>query len=77
MLGLRYFTILCNDVEYKSMDQDESSGQLYDVQIRIKIFYKQSGWAYSFSTTLSWNGWPAFNIPLYKASSSAKNNEVL
>jgi hypothetical protein len=50
MLGLRYFTTLCNDVEYKSMDQDESSGQLYDVQIQIKIFYKQSGWAYSFTT---------------------------
>ncbi len=28
-----------------------SLGQLYDVQIEIIIFYKQSGWAYSFSTT--------------------------
>jgi len=27
-------------------------GQLYDVQIQILIFYKQSGWAYSFTTTL-------------------------
>jgi len=50
MLGLRHFNMLCNDAEYKNMDQDKS--QLYDVQIRIKIFYKQSGWAYSFSTTL-------------------------
>jgi hypothetical protein len=32
MLGLRYFTMLCNDVEYKNMDQGESLGQLYDVQ---------------------------------------------
>jgi hypothetical protein len=44
--------MLCNDAEYKNMDQDKSRGQLYDVQIQIKIFYKQSGWAYSFSTTL-------------------------
>jgi hypothetical protein len=36
-----------------NMDQDKSLGQLYDVQIRIKIFYTQSGWAYSFSTTVS------------------------
>jgi hypothetical protein len=53
MLGLRYFTILCNDAEYKNMDQGESQGQLYDVQNWIKIYYKQPGWAYSFSTTLS------------------------
>ncbi len=45
--------MLCNDAEYKNMDQDESLGQLYDVQIRIKIFHKQTGWAYSFPTTLS------------------------
>jgi hypothetical protein len=51
MLGLRYFTMLCNNAEYKNMDQDESWGQLYDVLIQIKIFYKQSGWAYSFSKT--------------------------
>ena len=51
MLGLRYFTMLCNDAEYKNMDQDEILGQLYDVQIWIKVFYKQSGWAYSFSMT--------------------------
>ncbi len=42
MLGLSYFTMLCNDAEYKNMDQDESLGQLYDVQIWIKIFYKQT-----------------------------------
>jgi len=42
---------LCNDAEYKNMDQDENQGQLYDVHIWIKIIYKQSGWAYSFSTT--------------------------
>ncbi len=43
--------MLCNDAEYKNMDQDESLGQLYDVQILIKIFYKQSGLAYSFPMT--------------------------
>jgi hypothetical protein len=37
MLGLRYFTMLCNNVEYKNMDLDVSWGQLYDVQIEIKI----------------------------------------
>jgi len=40
MLDLRYFTMLCNIVEYKNMDQDDSLGQLYDVQIEIKTFYK-------------------------------------
>ncbi len=35
------------------MAKDKSLGQLYDVQIRIKILYTQSGWAYSFSTTVS------------------------
>ncbi len=40
MLGLSYFTMLCNDAEYKNMDQDESLGQLYDEQMWIKIFYK-------------------------------------
>jgi hypothetical protein len=53
MLGLRYYIMLCNNIEYKNMGQDGSLGQLYDVQIEIKIFYKQPGWAYSFSTTLS------------------------
>ncbi len=48
MLGLRYFTMLCNDAEYKNMDQDKSLGQLYDEHIWIKIYYKQSGWAYYF-----------------------------
>jgi len=51
MLGLRYFTMMCNDAEYKNMDQDEGLGQLYDVQIQMKLFYKQSGWAYSCSIT--------------------------
>jgi hypothetical protein len=45
--------MLCNNIEYKNMGQDGSLGQLYDVQIEIKIFYKQPGWAYSFSTTMS------------------------
>jgi hypothetical protein len=44
--------MLCNNVEYKNMDQDKSLGQLYNIQIEIKILYKQSGWAYSFYTTL-------------------------
>jgi hypothetical protein len=56
MLGLRCFTILCNDAEYKKLDQGESQGQLYDVQNWIKIYYKQPGWAYSFATTLSLGG---------------------
>ncbi len=34
--------MLCNDAEYKNMDQDESLGQLYDVQNWIKIYYKQT-----------------------------------
>jgi hypothetical protein len=42
MLGLSYFTMLCNDAEYKNMDQDESLGQLYDEQMWMKIFYKQT-----------------------------------
>ncbi len=40
MLGLRYFTMLCNYAEYKRMDQDRSLGQLYDVQNEINILYK-------------------------------------
>jgi hypothetical protein len=40
--------MLCNDAEYKNI----RLGQLYDVHIQIKIFYKQSVWAYSFSTTI-------------------------
>ncbi len=32
MLGLQYFTLLCNDAEYKNMDQGKRLGQLYDVQ---------------------------------------------
>jgi hypothetical protein len=54
--------MLCNDVEDKSNDQDESLGQLYDVQIRIKIFYKQSGWAYSFSMTIAPGRYASFKI---------------
>jgi len=46
MLGLRYFNMLCNNAEYKKMDQDKGQGQLYDVQIQIEIFYNQSGWTY-------------------------------
>ncbi len=44
--------MLCKDAEYKNVDQDESLGQLYDVQNQIKIHYKQPGWACSFSTAL-------------------------
>jgi len=40
MLGLEYFTMLCSNAEYKNMNQDHSLGQLYDVQIEIKTFYK-------------------------------------
>ncbi len=40
--------MLCKDADYKNMEQDESLGQLYDVQNSIKIFYKQPGWAYHF-----------------------------
>jgi hypothetical protein len=40
MLGLRYFTMLRNNAEYKRMDQDVSLGQLYNVQNEINILYK-------------------------------------
>jgi hypothetical protein len=40
MLGLRYFTMLCNNAEYKKMDHDTSFGQLYNVQNEINILYK-------------------------------------
>jgi hypothetical protein len=40
MLGLRYFTMLCNYAEYKSMEQNGSLGQLYNVQNEINILYK-------------------------------------
>jgi len=46
--------MLCNDAEYKNMDQGKSLGQLYDAQNWIKTYYKQPGWAYSFSTTLAY-----------------------
>ncbi len=32
MLELRYFTMRCNNAEYKKVGQDTSLGQLYDVQ---------------------------------------------
>ncbi len=31
MLGVRYFTMLCNNAEYMRMDLDLNQGQLYDV----------------------------------------------
>ncbi len=40
MLELRYFTMWCNNAEYKKMDQDMSLGQLYKIQTEIKILYK-------------------------------------
>jgi hypothetical protein len=40
MLGLRYFTMICNNAEYKRMDQDMSQGQLYDVPNEINILCK-------------------------------------
>ncbi len=43
MLGLRYFTMLCNNAEYKKMDQDMNLGQLYNVQNEINILYKALG----------------------------------
>ncbi len=64
MLGLRYFTMLCNDAEYKNMDQGESLGQLYGVQNWIKIYYKQSRWAYSSSTTSILNCYTLSVAPL-------------
>ncbi len=53
MLGLRYFTMLCNNAEYKKMGQDLSLGQLYDVH-NEKRSIPSTGWAYSFITTLYW-----------------------
>jgi hypothetical protein len=52
MLGLRYFTMLCNNVEYKKMGQEMSLGQLYNVHNKIKISLQSTGWAYSFIKTL-------------------------
>jgi hypothetical protein len=40
MVGLRCFTMLCNNAEYKKMGQDMSLGQLYNVQNKINILYK-------------------------------------
>ena len=40
MLALRYFTMLCNNAEYKKMGQDLSRGQLYDAQNKKKDLYK-------------------------------------
>jgi hypothetical protein len=50
MLYLRYFTMLCNNDEYKMMDQDMSIGQLYDLRNEINILIS-TGWAYSFIMT--------------------------
>ncbi len=33
--------MLCKNAEYKNMDQGVSLGQLYNVQNKIKILYKQ------------------------------------
>jgi len=40
MLGLRYFTTLSNNAEYKKMGQEVSLDQLYNVQNEINILYK-------------------------------------
>jgi hypothetical protein len=40
MLGLRFFTMLCNNVQYRRMDQDLNPGQLYNVHNKIKICTK-------------------------------------
>ncbi len=53
MLGLRYFTTLCNNAEYKKMGHDVILGQMYDVQNEIKYPIQSTGWAYSFSMTLA------------------------
>jgi hypothetical protein len=37
---LSYFTIICNNHEYKKMDPGLSQGQLYDVHNEIYIFEK-------------------------------------
>ncbi len=46
MLGLRYFTMLCNDAEYKNMDQDESTESNKDIlqatRLGLLIFYDTS-----------------------------------
>jgi len=49
---LRYFTMLCNDVEYRRMHQDLSWGQLYDDN-KVKISWKCLVCAYSFITPLT------------------------
>jgi hypothetical protein len=51
MLGLRYFTMLCSNAEYKKMGQDVSLGQLYDVQSENKYPIQSTGWAHSLITT--------------------------
>ncbi len=40
MFRLRYFTIVCNNNEYKIMGEGASLGQLYDVHNEIKISKK-------------------------------------
>ncbi len=39
-VSLRYFTLLCNNAEYKKMGQDLSLGQLYNVHNEIEIYTK-------------------------------------
>ncbi len=50
-IKFKYFTVQCNNAEYKRMDQDLSLGQLYDVHNQIQIS-TSNGWAYSFITTI-------------------------
>ena len=38
-LGLRYFTMLCNDAEYKNMDQDDLPQA---IRLGLLIFYNTS-----------------------------------
>jgi len=58
MLGLRYFAMLCNDVEDKSMDQVESwsvvwctdtyKDLLQEIRLGLLIFYDNSSWGRCF-----------------------------
>jgi len=52
MLGLRYFTTVCNDNEHKVMGQGSSLGQLYNVQNENKDISKSTGWANRLITTV-------------------------
>ncbi len=55
MLGLRYFTMLCIDVEYKSMDKDKSvrctdsnKDLLQAIRLGLLVFYDNSSWGRCF-----------------------------